>query len=115
MPYSLGVLLLAGSLLFISLCFRKNQKLPRWHRQLGGWCLALGGLSVSAPSVYFPWDIIQRVEILNRLAGAIQFAFRFLPFATVFLCVTSAIAVYNLFKDRSLRKLLFLGLSLIPI
>lgn len=109
MPYSLGVLLLAGSLLFISLCFRKNQKLPRRHRQLGGWCLALGGLSVYASSVYFPWDIIQRVEILNRLAGAIQFAFRFLPFATVFLCVTSAIAVYNLFKDRSLRKLLFLG------
>ena len=27
----------------------------------------------------------------------------------MFLCVTSAIAVYNLFKDRSLRKLLFLG------
>lgn len=109
MPYSIGLLLLVGSLLFVGLCFRKNQKLPAWHKTLGSWCLAFGFLSVYASSVYFPWDAIQRIEILNRIAGAIQFAFRFLPFATVFLCVTSAIAMYHLFREKSVRKLVFLG------
>lgn len=109
MPYSIGILLLAGSLLFVSLCFRKNQKLPAWHKTLGSWCLAFGFLAVYASSVYFPWDAIQRIEILNRIAGAIQFAFRLLPFATVFLCITSAIAVYDLFRERAARKLVFLG------
>ena len=109
MPYSIGILLLAGSLLFLALCFRKNQKLPAWHKKLGSWCLGLGVLSVYASSIYFPWDAIQRIEILNRAAGAIQFAFRFLPFATLFLCVTSAIAVYDLFREQASRKLVFLG------
>ena len=109
MPYSIGILLLAGSLLFLALCFRKNQKLPAWHKKLGSWCLGLGALSVYASSIYFPWDAIQRIEILNRAAGAIQFAFRFLPFATLFLCVTSAIAVYDLFREQASRKLVFLG------
>ena len=109
MPYSIGLLLAAGSLLFILLCFRKNQKIPSWHKTLGSWCLALGLLSLYASTTYFPWDIIQRIGILNRVAGAIQFAFRFLPFATLFLCVTSAVAFYYFFRDRSARKLLFLG------
>ena len=109
MPYTIGILLLAGSLLFAALCFRKNQKLPDWHKKLGTWCLALGLLSAYASSVYFPWEAIQRIELFNRVAGAIQFAFRFLPFATLFLCVTSAIAVYDCFTDRASRKLLFLG------
>ncbi len=108
MPYSIGLLLAAGSVLFILLCFRKNQKLPSWHKTLGIWCLIPGLLSLYASSVYFPWDIIQRNELLNRIAGAIQFAFRFLPFASLFLCVTSAIAFYDFFRDRSTRKLLFL-------
>ncbi len=109
MPYTIGVLLLAGSLLFAALCFRKNRKIPDWHKKLGIWCLALGLLSAYASSIYFPWEAIQRIELLNRAAGAIQFAFRFLPFATLFLCVTSAIAVYDCFTDRASRKLLFLG------
>lgn len=109
MPYSIGFLLLAGSLLFVALCFRKNQKLPTWHRQLGSWCLALGALSVYASTIYFPWEALQKIEIINRIAGAIQFASRFLPVATLFLSVTSAIALYDFFRERTARQLLFLG------
>ena len=109
MPYTIGILLLAGSLLFLMLCFRKNQQLPAWHKKLGGWCLGFGVLSLYMASNYFPWEAIQRIELFNRIAGAIQFTFRFLPFATLFLCVTSAIAVYDLFRERAARRLLFLG------
>ena len=54
MPYTIGILLLAGSLLFAALCFRKNQKLPDWHKKLGSWCLALGLLSCLCLQHLFP-------------------------------------------------------------
>ena len=109
MPYSIGILLLAGSLLFLLLCFRKQSRLPERHKKLGVWCLSLGALSVYASSIYFPWETIQRIELLNRIAGSIQFASRLLPFATLFLCVTAAIAVYDVFRERSARQLLLFG------
>ena len=109
MPYSIGLLLLAGSLLFVVLCFRRNQKLSVWHRSLGSWCLAFGILSVYASTIWFPWETLQRIEIINRIAGAIQFSSRFLPMATLFLSVVSAIAFYHCFHERTARQLLFLG------
>lgn len=59
MPFSVGLILLAGSLLFLLLCFRKEQP-DRFHMNLGKWCLGLGILSLYASSVYFPWEAIQR-------------------------------------------------------
>lgn len=109
MSYSIGLLLLIGCLLFVALCFRKKQKLPTFHKKLGLWCLFLGSLSVYASTIYFPWERLQRIGIIYKLAGSIQFPFRFLPFATVFLCVTSALAIYYFFRERAAKQLLFLG------
>ncbi len=108
MPFSLGFILLVGSLLFLAVCFRKNQRLPKFHLRLGKCCLALGILCVYASSIYFPWDRIQNSPFLLRLTGSIQFAFRFLPFATLFLCIVSAIGVYGFFTAGDSKKLLFL-------
>ena len=107
MPFSVGLILLAGSLLFLLLCFRKEQP-DRFHMNLGKWCLSLGILSLYASSVYFPWEAIQRVAILNLFAEKIQFASRFLPFASLFLGITSSLAIYYFFRSREQKQLLFL-------
>lgn len=112
MPYSLGLLLLLGSLLFLSLCLRKRNRLPAFQLRLGVWCLIFGSLSVYASTIYFPWERLQRLSFLNHLVGAIQFSSRFLPFATLFLCVVSAIAVCGYFREPAAQKLLFLGCAL---
>lgn len=112
MPYSIGLLLLMGSLLFLALCFRRKNRLPAFQRKLGTWCMVFGWLSVYASTIYFPWERLQRIGLINRVAGAIQFSSRFLTFATLFLCVVSAIAVCGYFRERSGQKLLFFGCAL---
>ncbi len=108
MPFSLGFILLVGSLLFVAVCFQKNRRLPKFHLLLGKWCLGLGLLCIYASSLYFPWDRIQSSPLLLRLTGSIQFAFRFLPFATLFLCLVSALGIYGFFASGEMKKLLFL-------
>ena len=101
-----------GSLLFLALCFRRKNRLPAFQRKLGTWCMVFGWLSVYASTIYFPWERLQRIGLINRVAGAIQFSSRFLTFATLFLCVVSAIAVCGYFRERSGQKLLFFGCAL---
>lgn len=108
MPYSIGFLLLIGIILFLFVCFQKNQKHLEFPIRLGKICLVLGLLSLYASSIFFPWERLQRIPFINQLAGSIQFATRFLPFATVFLCVVSAIGIYGFFSSRELRRMLFL-------
>lgn len=107
MPYSVGFVLLAGTLLFIYVCFRK-KKHNVFYLGLGKWCLGLGVLSLYASSVYFPWDKIQDIALINRFVGKIQFPSRFLPFAVLFLCIVSAVGIYEFFQSEELRRLLFL-------
>lgn len=107
MPYSLGIVLLIGVLLFVLWLLGKGTK-NSFHRKLGIWCLTLGGLSIYASSIYFPWERIQSIGSLGRLAGNIQFASRFLPFATLFLCLASAIGIYYFFQGKEQKKMLFL-------
>lgn len=105
MPYSIGIVLMLGSVLFLLSCFRDKKK--DFLTKLGGYSLLLGLLCLYASSVYFPWAAVQRIQLLNRLAGNMQFAFRFLPFATLFLCLTSAIGIYSFFKPGESRQLLY--------
>jgi len=111
MPYSIGVVLLMGILLFIFTALRKKSK----HIRLGYYCLGMGILALYASSSLFPWDFIQRFALLDKLAGSIQFASRFLPFATVFLCLTAAVGIYHFFNDSQQRQLLFILCAMVTI
>lgn len=112
MPFSVGLLLLIGILLFVLLCFRKEHK-NTFHMNMGKWCLGLGAFSLYASSVYFPWEAIQRISFLNLFAEKIQFASRFLPFASLFLGITASIAIYYFFENREQRKMLCLLLGVL--
>ena len=80
---------------------------------MGKWCLGLGAFSLYASSVYFPWEAIQRISFLNLFAEKIQFASRFLPFASLFLGITASIAIYYFFENREQRKMLCLLLGVL--
>ncbi len=108
MPLSVGLILLIGILLFLCVCTRKKKDYLSFHISLGKWCLAAGALSLYASSIYFPWEGLQRIGFINKLVGNFQFAYRFLPFATLFLSVTAAVGIYGFFKIREQRSLLFL-------
>ncbi len=114
MPFSIGLLLLIGILLFVLLLFRKEPK-NTFHKKLGAWCLVLGGLSLYASSVYFPWEAIQRIGILNVFVERFQFASRFLPFASLFLGVTTAVGIYYFFENREQRKMLCLLMGVLLV
>ena len=96
--------------MYLRLCENKTE-----HTKLGNFCLAFGLFSMYASSSFFPWDTIQENEFLGSLAGSIQFAFRFLPFATVFLCVVSALGIYCFFESAEQKQLLFAACTVLAV
>ena len=113
MPYSIGLVLLLGCILFLFVYIRKEHK--DFHLKLGAYSLVMGILCLYAASSYFPWETVQRVGLINRLAGNIQFAYRFLPFATLFLCLTAAIGICDFFRAKDSRQMLFIVCGLLTV
>lgn len=111
MPYSIGLVLLLGCILFLFIYIRKKHK--DFHLKLGAYSLLLGILCLYASSSYFPWETVQRIGLINRLAGNIQFAYRFLPFATLFLCITAAVGICNFFQSQDSKRMLFIVCGLL--
>lgn len=105
MPYSIGLVLLIGSLLFLFSYLQKKHK--NYHFKVGAYGLLMGILCLYASSSYFPWEAIQRIGPLEKI-GNIQFSFRFLPLATLFLCLASAVGIHSFFTSRDSTKLLFI-------
>ncbi len=105
MPYSIGLVLLIGSMLFLSSYLRKKHK--NHHFKIGAYGLLMGILCLYACSSFFPWRAIQRIGPLAQL-GNIQFAFRLLPLATLFLCLSAAVGIHSFFTSRDSAKLLFI-------
>ena len=92
--------------------FSASESRAVFPKDIRNWASGVFPLALSPsmhPAFIFHGRLIQRIELLNRIAGSIQFASRLLPFATLFLCVTTAIAVYDVFRERSARQLLLFG------
>lgn len=65
------------------------------------------GLCLYAASVYFPWELLQRIPALDRLLSPVQFPWRTLAFAAACFAVVAAAAVIP-FRGRG-AKLAVLG------
>lgn len=101
MPYSLGLMTLTGILLLL---FVLLQKKHFQKRSLAVWCLSLGGLALYASTIHFPWEALQKIEIINRLASSLQFPFRFLSLASAFLALAAALGFYYTFDELPYQK-----------
>lgn len=102
MPITMGCVLLFGAVLFAAMSFGGEGEDKR--EGAGIHCLVLGGLAVLMSSWIFPWDKIEKVEILESVCSAIQFPWRFLGLGTAAWSLVSAIAVTRLGREGGRYK-----------
>ena len=97
---SIGPAVLLGSLLFVYYAFIRKTLGERF-RKIGTACLGAGICSCYLATRFFPWRYIQNeMESLYDLLGIIQFPWRFLGYAALFLSVVSGIAVMELLREK---------------
>lgn len=102
MPITVGGILLAGSVLFcLSLRWKKEQDAGD---QLGKHCLVFGALCIIMSSWLFPWGGLQENETISALISPLQYVWRFLGPASLFLSFTSAVGIVNLVRLKEGRE-----------
>lgn len=87
--------------------FDPQQNGPRPGLRQGVAAAVAAGLCLYAASVYFPWELLQRIPALDRLLSPVQFPWRTLAFAAACFAVVAAAAVIP-FRGRG-AKLAVLG------
>lgn len=87
-----GVLLLSGILLIVVLASKKPESYSHLEN-VGCVCLCMGGFALFLTSYIFPWELLQKVALLDRLLSPLQFPWRFLSLASFFLSVAGAVGL----------------------
>lgn len=104
MPLTVGGVLLLGMILFAAVASRKDASeaasAGRHEKRVGACCLAFGLAALLLTSWIFPWEALSRIPAFDAIARSMQFAWRFLGPASLFLCVTAAVGL-KLFEERS--------------
>lgn len=99
MPHTIGFVLLIGSIcMFIVANIDKDNPIIK----IGKRCLVYGLLALFMTSWLFPWDKIQNIEVFRDIVTSIQFAWRLMGPASIFLSIAAAIGIVyiaNLFKN----------------
>lgn len=86
------------------------QSGPRPGLRQGVAAAVVAGLCLYAASVYFPWELLQRIPALDRLLSPVQFPWRTLAFAAACFAVVAAAATIP-FRGRG-AKMAVLGVLL---
>lgn len=97
MPVTIGGVLLIGVALFMVMTAKRRQK--ETVNSLGRHCLCLGSAAVLFTSWIFPWKSFLRNPFFSQITTPLQFSWRFLGPASVFLCIVSAVGIV-LFLDE---------------
>ncbi len=76
----------------------------------GKWCLLFGLIALYLSSPYFPWTYLnENVTLWAKTMGSIQYSWRILTYASLFLSVLLVIVVCALFRTRTLVKSMIAG------
>lgn len=103
MPLTVGGVLAIGVVIFVAAMIYYNEKTS--VSSLGSHCLVWGGVSLLMSSWLFPWEEFGRNELFNKIFYPLQFPWRFLGFASVFLCIVTVCGLVML-KNDMLQKVL---------
>ena len=106
----LGLGLVAGCLCLVAAgILHGKEKLPGYRKARKS--MLLGVFFVYLSTKFFPWDLVFQVEWLRNITSILQFPWRLLAFAMLFLPVTAAYGFEQLFQEHKLRQF-FLVLAL---
>lgn len=112
MALSAGLILLLGAVLFCVNQMRDRESDGRMGK-IGRRCFAYGVVGLFLSSWLFPWSRLLEMEWFKTLSSPLQFPWRFLGIASVFLCVVTAIAIETVHgKLQNYVKLLVIGLTI---
>ncbi|MCI6465963.1 MAG: hypothetical protein MSA90_10910 [Faecalicatena sp.] len=99
MPITMGSVVLFGSILFLYYGFGKKSLDPAMQK-IGNTCLIMGAASCLMATEYFPWSFLQKYcWPVYKFLSKLQFPWRMLGFASLFLSIVTTIAVYALYQD----------------
>ena len=71
-------------------------------KKTGFYCLLFGGFSCYAVTEFFPWSLIQSTEFGNKYVAAMQFPWRMLGFASLFLCILVTLGIKKLWEHKKM-------------
>lgn len=102
MPLTVGGVLFLGMILFIVMeskpaASKREERTD--EEKVGACCLACGLASLLLTSWIFPWEALSEIPVFHAIACSMQFAWRFLGPASLFLCVVTAVGL-RLFEGR---------------
>lgn len=104
MPLSMGMILAVGVGIFLvsSISIKGTERNSEVEREMKiGWAaLIFGGLALFMTSWLFPWDAIQKWELIYQLFSKMQFPWRMLMIVSLAFSVVSMIGVHLLFLRK---------------
>lgn len=107
MPLSIGGILILGALCFCVTLMRRYRTQHDKNDTIGLVCLAFGILGLVMSSWLFPWKTIQSIPALSYLVAPLEFVWRLLGPASMFLAITSAIGIVNFAEKLPKREWLY--------
>lgn len=113
MPLTVGGVLLLGMILFVAVISKSAASKAvvsgaleseaaasgRHEERVGVYCLVCGLAALVLTSWIFPWETLSRIPLFDAIARSLQFAWRFLGLASLFLCVVTAVGL-KLFEEK---------------
>lgn len=110
MPLSIGGVLLAVVILFAIYCYRNRKKIAQNEfdeqlKKLGINCIVTGSVAIIMSMWFFPWTMLARVGIIERLVKSLQYLSRFLMVPAFLFCFVGGILISYWIKDYPNRKI----------
>lgn len=102
MILSVGLLLLIGAVVFGVMVSRK-KKWDSIQTGIGKHCLVYGIIALLIPSWVIPWERLMENGLVEKFAGSLQYAWRLLGPASMFLCIVAAIGFVWLAEEHEFR------------
>ena len=100
MPLTVGTALLIGLFVFWFWVGKERNKGERTLQWFGLHCAVYAVIAMLLTSWLMPWGaVVERIPLVSRLTASLQFVWRFLGPASLFLCVCASVGLVKLLEE----------------
>ena len=114
MPKTPGVILFVGAICFLVMLFVRKQKFDAERKRAVSY-LMVGCVATTMVTYLFPWDLVQKINLLKMFFQKFQFMWRWNVVAILFLSVVAAYGFYHLISvnEKYMKQGFVIALALI--